>query len=35
MIASSEYEITNCLSLDNDLEIAQERFQKLKSIDTT
>ena len=35
MVSSSEYENSNCASLNNELEIAQERLQKLESIDTT
>jgi hypothetical protein len=33
--ASSEYENANCVSLDNELGVVQERFQKLESTDTT
>ena len=35
MVSSSKYENANCASLNNELEIAQERLQKLESIDTT
>ena len=34
-VSFSEYENANCASLNNELEIAQERLQKLESIDTT
>jgi hypothetical protein len=32
---SSKYDNTNCATLKNELEIDQERLQKLESIDTT
>jgi hypothetical protein len=32
---SSEYDNANCATPNNELEIAQERLQKLESIDTT
>ncbi len=35
MVSSSEFENTNCASLINGLEIAQESLQKLESIDAT
>jgi hypothetical protein len=35
MITTSEYESVNCADLDNELEIAQARLQKLESSDTT
>ena len=35
MVYSSEYENTNCASLINELEIAQENLQKPESIDAT
>ena len=35
MVCSSEYENTNCASLINELEIAQESLQKPESIDAT
>ena len=35
MVFSSVYENANCVGLNNELEIAQERLQKLESIDTT
>jgi hypothetical protein len=34
-VSFSEYENANCASLNNALEIAQEKLQKLESIDTT